>query len=78
MTVFYEVLCPDSRHFILRQLHPTWEKVSEIMDINYRPFGKAHVSNFSHFKQCACKQPNNQCYFFGVFSAIPASESPKF
>lgn len=51
VTVFYEVLCPDSRHFILRQLQPTWEKVAEIMDINYRPFGKAHVSNFSHFKQ---------------------------
>jgi len=41
VTVFYEVLCPDSRHFILRQLFPTWQKVSELMEIDYRPFGKA-------------------------------------
>ena len=44
VTVFYEVLCPDSRHFILRQLFPTWQKVSELMEIDYRPFGKATVS----------------------------------
>ena len=44
VTVFYEVLCPDSRHFILRQLFPTWEKVSDIMELDYRPFGKADVS----------------------------------
>ena len=44
VTVFYEVLCPDSRHFILRQLYPTWNKVSELMEIDYRPFGKATVS----------------------------------
>lgn len=41
VTVFYEVLCPDSRHFILRQLFPTWQKVSDIMEVDYRPFGKA-------------------------------------
>ena len=44
VTVFYEVLCPDSKSFILHELYPTWEKVPEIMDIHYRPFGKAHVS----------------------------------
>ena len=44
VTVFYEVLCPDSRHFILRQLFPTWKKVPELMEIDYRPFGKATVS----------------------------------
>ena len=44
VTVFYEVLCPDSRHFILRQLFPTWKKVADIMEIDYRPFGKAEVS----------------------------------
>jgi len=41
VTVFYEVLCPDSRHFILRQLYPTWKKVPDLMEIDYRPFGKA-------------------------------------
>ncbi len=43
MTVFYEVLCPDSRHFVLHQLMPAWEKLSDIMEVELKPFGKAQV-----------------------------------
>lgn len=39
--VYYEVLCPDSRYFILHQLYPAWEKVGDIMDIRFVPYGKA-------------------------------------
>ena len=51
VTVFYEVLCPDSRHFILRQLFPTWQKVSELMEIDYRPFGKATVRRLRYIRR---------------------------
>jgi interferon gamma-inducible protein 30 len=43
--VYYEVLCPDSRYFILHQLYPAWEKVPDIMDIHFVPYGKASVSD---------------------------------
>jgi len=39
--VYYEVLCPDSRNFILRQLFPAWEQISDAFFINYIPYGKA-------------------------------------
>ena len=42
--VYYEVLCPDSRYFILHQLIPAWERVGDIMDIHFVPYGKASVS----------------------------------
>ena len=29
--VYYEVLCPDSRYFILHQLIPAWERVGDII-----------------------------------------------
>jgi len=61
VTVFYEVLCPDSRHFILRQLQPTWEKVSEIMDINYRPFGKAHYRMVDGEYEFQCQHGATEC-----------------
>ncbi len=41
--VYYEVLCPDSRYFILHQLYPAWQKVPDIMDVHFIPYGKASV-----------------------------------
>lgn len=61
VTVFYEVLCPDSRHFVLRQLYPTWEKVPEIMDINYRPFGKAYITRKGDDYEFQCQHGPTEC-----------------
>lgn len=41
--VFYEALCPDSKHFIMKQLVPAYEKAAPIMDIVLVPYGKATV-----------------------------------
>ena len=44
--VYYEVLCPDSRYFIMRQLHPAWKKASDMMEVRLKPYGKAtHKAN---------------------------------
>ncbi len=43
--VYYEVLCPDSRYFVLKQLYPAWQKLDDIMDVQFKPYGKAHVSS---------------------------------
>jgi len=60
VTVFYETLCPDSRHFVLRQLYPTWQKVPEIMDINYRPWGKAYFSQDGPYS-FTCQHGPTEC-----------------
>lgn len=41
VTVFYEALCPDSKHFIMKQLVPAHKAASQIMDIVLVPYGKA-------------------------------------
>ena len=41
--VYYEVLCPDSRYFVLKEFYPAWKKVGEIIDVHFKPYGKAHV-----------------------------------
>lgn len=61
VTVFYEVLCPDSRSFVLRQLSPTWEKVPDIMDIHYRPFGKAHFRKEGDDYDFSCQHGPVEC-----------------
>jgi len=61
VTVFYEVLCPDSRAFVLRQLSPTWEKVPDIMDIHYRPFGKAHFRKEGDDYDFSCQHGPVEC-----------------
>lgn len=41
--VFYEALCPDSKHFILRQLVPTYGNAPQLIDFQLVPYGKATV-----------------------------------
>lgn len=48
--VFYEALCPDSKHFILKQLEPTFNKASSLIDFQLVPYGKATVNYSRHSK----------------------------
>lgn len=43
VTVFYETLCPDSKHFVVRQLEPTFGRAGAFMDVRLVPYGKATV-----------------------------------
>ena len=42
--VYYESLCKDSRAFITEQLYPTYQNLSQNLDVEFKPFGKASVS----------------------------------
>ena len=41
--LYYEVLCPDSRSFVLYQLYPAWLSLQHIFTVNFVPYGKAYV-----------------------------------
>lgn len=42
--VYYEALCPDSKHFFMRHLGPVTEKLSDFLQVTLVPYGKATVS----------------------------------
>lgn len=41
VTVFYEVLCPDSKNFVVKQLTTAYKSLPHLVDISYVPYGKA-------------------------------------
>lgn len=43
VSVYYEALCPDSKHFIIKQLVPAFQRVAKIMDVILVPYGKAQT-----------------------------------
>lgn len=45
VTVFYEALCPDSKHFVIKQLQAAFYKAPTLIDFQLIPYGKATVFN---------------------------------
>ncbi|KAF0297191.1 Gamma-interferon-inducible lysosomal thiol reductase [Amphibalanus amphitrite] len=43
LTVHYEALCPDSKHFVVDQLEPLWRRIgsSDVLSLQFVPWGKA-------------------------------------
>lgn len=41
--VFYEALCPDSKNFIIKQLHTAYGRAPSLIDFQLVPYGKATV-----------------------------------
>lgn len=57
--VYYEALCPDSKHFFMKHLAPVAQKLSDFVDVTLVPYGKASVSiclawlhHFYHYQFC--------------------------
>ncbi|XP_067625500.1 gamma-interferon-inducible lysosomal thiol reductase [Eurosta solidaginis] len=62
VTVFYEALCGDSKHFIIKQLLPAFKKAAPLMDIQMVPYGKAQTfTNPDGTYRFDCQHGNVEC-----------------
>ncbi|OQV23944.1 putative Gamma-interferon-inducible lysosomal thiol reductase [Hypsibius exemplaris] len=61
LDVYYETLCPDSVQFIVQQLHPTLQKVGQIMNVSLIPFGIATERKQGDSYVFTCQHGAKEC-----------------
>eukprot|EP00092_Neocalanus_flemingeri_P014375 GFUD01015506.1.p1 GENE.GFUD01015506.1~~GFUD01015506.1.p1 ORF type:complete len:243 (+),score=54.48 GFUD01015506.1:66-794(+) len=59
--LYYEVLCPDSRSFVVYQLFPAWQRLRDIFTINYIPYGKALTYGDTDKFRFSCQHGPVEC-----------------
>ncbi|XP_055351211.1 gamma-interferon-inducible lysosomal thiol reductase-like [Paramacrobiotus metropolitanus] len=59
--VFYEVLCPDSKDFVIDQIYPTVQKIGGIVNISMVPFGKAEERKDGEEYIFSCQHGEKEC-----------------
>lgn len=55
VAVYYEVLCPDSKNFIIKQLQASYIKAPKLIEIEFFPYGKLIsrvLIRLSHNSEC--------------------------
>merc|ERR1712048_171255 len=62
MDVFYESLCPDSKHFISQQLAPMYSTLHNDVNINFYPFGKTEITEVNGGYQFECQHGPRECH----------------
>ncbi|XP_047545154.1 gamma-interferon-inducible-lysosomal thiol reductase-like [Vanessa atalanta] len=60
--VYYEALCPDSKHFFKKHLLPVTEKLSEFIDVTLVPYGKASTKEENGQFYFRCQHGEEECY----------------
>jgi len=62
VSVYYEVLCPDSINFVINQLSPASKSIGNIMNIDLVPYGKASTKkNADGTYEFNCQHGPNEC-----------------
>lgn len=62
--VFYETYCPDSRNFVLEELNSTYAELSNIIQLQLVPYGKASLRRELPNKWFSfdCQHGDKECY----------------
>ncbi|CAG9581346.1 unnamed protein product [Danaus chrysippus] len=60
--VYYEALCPDSKHFFIRHLWPVTEKLSDFIEVFLVPYGKASTKEENGHYFFQCQHGEQECY----------------
>ncbi|XP_011139528.1 GILT-like protein C02D5.2 [Harpegnathos saltator] len=61
IAVYYEALCPDSRSFVVKQLMPTYRKLSANLDVEMVPYGKAKTIKTNDGYEYECQHGPIEC-----------------
>ncbi|XP_037775235.1 gamma-interferon-inducible lysosomal thiol reductase-like isoform X3 [Penaeus monodon] len=59
--IYYEVLCSDSRNFIMKQLTPAFEKLKDILQVGLVPYGKAKTLEENGKVTFDCQHGPREC-----------------
>ncbi|KAG5863369.1 hypothetical protein JTB14_025055 [Gonioctena quinquepunctata] len=62
ISVYYEILCPDSIRFIIQQLFPVYKGIGKPLDIELVPYGFASVINTSGKLEFTCQHGPPECH----------------
>lgn len=61
VAVYYEALCPDSRSFVMKQLGPTYRRLSADIEVELVPYGKATTVKTNGGYQFTCQHGPIEC-----------------
>lgn len=61
VAVYYEALCPDSRSFFIKQLLPTYQKISKNLRLEFVPYGKATTIKVDDSYEFVCQHGPIEC-----------------
>ncbi|XP_023329243.1 gamma-interferon-inducible lysosomal thiol reductase isoform X2 [Eurytemora carolleeae] len=75
--VYYECLCPDSRHFVVHQLFPAWSLLKEIMEVNLIPYGKASSKKSGDLYEFQCQHGPVECTGNTYHACVAKTSKPE-
>ncbi|XP_012263457.2 GILT-like protein 3 [Athalia rosae] len=61
VSVYYEALCPDSRSFVIKQLVPTFQRISDNLHMELIPYGKARTTETPTGYEFECQHGPTEC-----------------
>ncbi|XP_076754173.1 gamma-interferon-inducible lysosomal thiol reductase-like protein isoform X1 [Xylocopa sonorina] len=61
VAVYYEALCPDSRSFFIKQLRPMYHKISDNVQVELVPYGKATTTKTEKGYEFTCQHGHIEC-----------------
>nr|XP_037277904.1 gamma-interferon-inducible lysosomal thiol reductase-like [Rhipicephalus microplus] len=62
ITLYYEGLCSGCHMFILEQLHPTYVKLQDYLNVDILPFGNARMHVVNGTVTFDCQHGPDECY----------------
>lgn len=61
VTIYYEALCPDSKHFVIKQMLPTYSRLEDSLSIEWIPYGNAEMKKTTDGYEFKCQHGPTEC-----------------
>ncbi|XP_076235464.1 gamma-interferon-inducible lysosomal thiol reductase [Calliopsis andreniformis] len=61
IAIYYEALCPDSRNFFVKQLLPTYHRITDNVQVELIPYGKATTVKTDDGYEFMCQHGPIEC-----------------